>query len=229
MSHDPDAAAVLSLEDLRLGYGGLTVLDGVDCRIQAGDYLAVVGPNGGGKSTLLRACLGLMQPLAGAIRWWGRTLAEHPPWQRIGYLPQYRPERRRQVPAAVAEVVACGLLAHPQAGDRAQRRRLIDQALVEVGVGDLAGAPVATISGGQLQRVLLARALVARPEVLILDEPATALDPQARSRFYQHLDRLNHDDGVTVILVTHDIDGITDHARSLLYLDHRQIYYRENT
>lgn len=218
---------VIEVNGLYCRYGSTHALSDVGFRVEPGDYVGIVGPNGSGKSTLIRAILGLVERDEGDIRMFGVPLPEFTDWQRIGYLPQSLNLFSPSFPATVTEVVRLGLLS----GKRFPRRigkgdaARVDEVLEQMGIADLRRAMIGELSGGQQQRVLLARALVNRPELLILDEPTAALDPETRDRFYALLAEGNKKQGVTVLLVTHDSATIGNWASKLLYLDKKLIFY----
>ncbi|AAR36377.1 ABC transporter ATP-binding protein [Geobacter sulfurreducens] len=219
-----DAVAVTGVT---LGYQGTEALTDVSFAVAAGDYVGIVGPNGSGKSTLIRCILGLARPDRGEIRLFGTPLAGFDQWQRVGYLPQGLQYFNPHFPATVAEVVGLGLLAgrrfprRPRSGDGAA----VTHALELMGIESIRDRLVGELSGGLRQRALLARALVSGPELLVLDEPTTALDPETRESFYQTIRDLNRSRGTTVILVTHDSGTIGSHASRFLYLDKRVVFY----
>jgi zinc transport system ATP-binding protein len=203
----------VSVEKLRVSFSGVAILSDVSFNLEQGEFLAVVGPNGGGKTTLVRALLGLEDREAGTVRY-------SPAGARIGYLPQRSSWADPLFPATVREVVASGL------GPRGAGRRLsradkddVDRALALLSIEDLAGRRVGRLSGGQQQRTHLARALVGDPAILMLDEPTGALDPSTRTCFYQTLVGIRDKNNTTVVIVTHDTHHLSGYARKILYLD----------
>lgn len=200
--------------DLSLGYEGQSVLSRLNLRVRSGDYLCIVGDNGSGKSTLLRGLLGLLPPLAG-------TIERAPELERgaVGYLPQ-QTVAQRDFPATVGEVVLSGCL--NQKGLRffysaAQRSRALMN-LGKLGVLELKDQSYRDLSGGQQQRVLLARALCAASRLLILDEPVTGLDPAAVQDLYKTLNYLNKQEGMAVVMVTHDLRPALRDAGTVLHI-----------
>lgn len=199
-------ASLIEIKHLRVNYEGRTVLHDVNLTVYARDFLALTGPNGGGKTTLVRCILGLLRPTEG-------TVSFHPQRQedgrklRIGYLPQYS-RIDRSFPITVEEVVLSGLggskslTASYNATDRDRAHGVMARMGLE-GLGDRA---VGTLSGGQLQRTLLGRAVIADPEVLILDEPDTYMDSSSEARLYELLEELHR--ACAVILVSHDADVV---------------------
>jgi zinc transport system ATP-binding protein len=218
---------VVSTEGLSFQYNSTEILTDITFRLQAGDYLGIVGPNGSGKSTLIKVILGLLQPSRGMISLFGRNLADFMDWRRVGYLPQKINSFNPHFPAMVREIVSLGLLStkgYPRRIARADEKA-INGALELLDILDIKNELIGELSGGQQQRVLIARALVSNPELLILDEPTTALDPEAREKFFGTLKDLNEKKNVTLIIITHDIGTIGKYASRLLYLDKRLIFY----
>ncbi|WP_298438442.1 ABC transporter ATP-binding protein [Geobacter sp.] len=218
---------VVAVNGVSLAYHGAEALRDVTFEVAAGDYVGVVGPNGSGKSTLIRCILGLVRPDRGTVTLFGTGLSRFSAWQRVGYLPQGLQHFNPHFPATVAEVVALGLLAGRQFPRRAARgdAGAVERVLELMGIGPIRDRLVGELSGGLRQRVLLARALVNEPELLVLDEPTTALDPETRESFYEIIRDLNRSRGTTVILVTHDSGSIGRYASRLLYLDKRVVFY----
>ncbi|OGV71163.1 MAG: hypothetical protein A2269_03635 [Lentisphaerae bacterium RIFOXYA12_FULL_60_10] len=217
---------ILNVHNLVVRHQNTPVLEGISFTVAAGDYLGIVGPNGSGKTTLVRALLGLVETDAGTIELFGQPQPEFRQWNRIGYLPQFSRIPTHRFPAKVHEIVAMGLRAGkpfphwPSHNDD----QAVDLTLDLLGIADLRDRLIGRLSGGQRQRVFLARALVAQPELLILDEPVVALDPQSRERFYETIAQLNRDRQVTILMVSHDMATMHDYARTLLYLDRRVVF-----
>lgn len=218
---------VVTVHGLSLAYQGAEALCDVSFAVEKGSYVGVVGPNGSGKSTLVRCILGLARPDRGGVSLFGTPLDSFGQWQRVGYLPQGLQHFNPHFPATVAEVVGLGLLAARRFPRRIRREDAgtVDRALELMGVGDIRNRLIGELSGGLRQRVLLARALVNDPELLVLDEPTTALDPETRESFYRAISDLNRESGTTVILVTHDSGTIGSYASKLLYLDKCLVFY----
>ena len=223
-------SAVITVEQLSARYNAVDVLQEISFEASAGDYIGVAGPNGAGKTTLIKALLGLVAISGGTVKLFGEKLQGFGQWHKVGYLPQ-RANFSLLFPASVKEIVGLGLLTQKRTPKRLSSgdAALIDEALELLGIGSLRKKLIGELSGGQQQRVLLARALVARPEVLFLDEPTAALDPQIRESFFDTIRALNRDARVTVLLVTHDIGEIGQHATKLLYVDKRVVFYGKFT
>lgn len=217
---------LLHIEGLHFSYNGVEVLCDVGLRVQAGDYLGIVGPNGSGKSSLIKVLLGLIGPSRGEITLFGTPQAQFREWRRIGYLPQRLRFFNPNFPATVEELIRLGLLAGKGFPKRREKGddEAVEQTLELMGITDIRRRLIGELSGGQQQRVLLARAMVNRPELLIMDEPTTALDPETRQRFYELLQKLNQEHRTTVILVTHDTWSIGRYATRFLYIDKHVIF-----
>ncbi len=209
---------IITVKDLHFKYQTNEVLSDINFNVKPGDFIGIVGPNGSGKTTLVRLVLGLLKPTRGEVRL-GRA--------RIGYLPQKPFPYGLRFPSTAAEVVGLGLLSlkkFPKSLDKSDGPA-IDKALDRLGIWNIKNKLIGDLSGGQQQRVFLARALVNEPEILILDEPTLALDPEARENFFGTLKQLNAEMGTTILLVTHDIGNIGRYARQLLYIDKKIVFY----
>jgi zinc transport system ATP-binding protein len=216
----------VELEDVDFAYGALPVLERINLTVEPGDFLGIIGPNGSGKTTLLRIMLGLLPPLRGAVRLFGHPPGSFRQWGRLGYVPQ-KAALDRGLPVTVREVVATGLL--PSLGvfgriGGAERRRIVE-VLGHVGMEEHAAARIGALSTGQQQRVLIARALVSKPELLILDEPTGGVDPEAQTSFYALLHHLNRERDVTLILVSHDIGVVAREVTKLACLNRRLVFH----
>lgn len=197
---------LIELKDVTAGYGNKIVLRNVTVDVWQDDFFGIIGPNGGGKTTLLKVILGLLPPISGTIRFFGKDGKEVPSL-KIGYLPQMS-QIDRKYPISVREVISSGLAAEKplfRSFNAAQKER-VDQVIAQMGLEDLAERAIGELSGGQLQRVLLGRSIVSRPQVLILDEPNSYVDKRFESRFYQLLEEINKESAV--ILVSHDIGTV---------------------
>lgn len=218
---------VLIMDNVSFRYGRQPVLENIDMTVSAGDFLGIVGPNGSGKSTLLKLILRLLRPTSGSIRLFGQELSRFTQWTNIGYVPQKATAFHHGFPATVREVVQSGLTA--KLGllrlPGKQGRTSVDDALAQVGVLDLKHRIIGELSGGQQQRVLIAKALVARPSLLILDEPTVGVDLEAQERFYALLDDLRAKEGMTLVMVSHDIGVVTEHVGSVACLNRKMFFH----
>jgi zinc transport system ATP-binding protein len=215
----------VSLQNVSFRYDTKSVLDNVSATISVGDYVGLVGPNGSGKSTLIRLILGLEKPATGSISLFGKPIGQFTEWDKIGYLPQKTGVFARFFPATVKEIVGLGLVLAKKKGSISHHRAAIEKAMELMNIVDIRDKLIGELSGGQQQRVLLARALVKEPELLVLDEPTIAIDPEIRERFSQVIEELNRDRSVSVLLVTHDTASIGKYAKKLLYVEGRVVFY----
>ena len=196
----------IRLENIGFAYpGGPQVLHGVDLEVEQGEFVAIAGPNGGGKTTLLRIVLGLERPQTGSARLFGEPAAGSTRRSSIGYLAQ-RARLGIESPVTVQEVVSAGRAPRHGIVGRLRRhdRVLVAQAIDRVGLGPLTRAPVATLSGGQQQRAFIAKALAGEPQLLVLDEPTAGVDVDAQESLAALLDELHRELGATVLLVSHE-------------------------
>ena len=216
----------VELEDVDFDYGEVRVLEGINLTVEPGDFLGIIGPNGSGKTTLLRIVLGLLEPTRGTVRLFGHPPSSFRQWGRLGYVPQ-KAMLDPALPATVHEVVATGLVPALGLFGRigALQRQRIGEVLGHVGMQAHATARIGALSTGQQQRVLIARALVSNPELLILDEPTGGVDPEAQTSFYALLQHLNRERDVTLILVSHDIGVVAKEVTKLACLNRRLIFH----
>jgi zinc transport system ATP-binding protein len=209
-------STAIELKNVSFSYGGPLVLEDIDLDIAEGEFLGLVGPNASGKSTLLKVILGLYRPTSGVVRVFGRepSAARH----SIGYVPQFA-TFRRDFPISVVDMVLLGRLGSTRAlgGYRAEDREAAEQAMREAQVWDVRSRPIATLSGGQLQRALVARALVSSPRLLILDEPTANIDVLAEEDIFQLFRQLN--ERMTIIVVSHDIGFISQYVQRVACLN----------
>lgn len=218
---------IISVKNLAVKYGNREVFSKVSFDIEKGDYIGIAGQNGSGKTTLIKALLGLVKPEKGEIKIDGVASNRFDDWYKIGYLPQNLALSNPFFPATVKEVVALGLLGEKDFPKRIGKRddEKILEALKLLDIENIKDKLIGELSGGQQQRVFLAHALVSNPEILILDEPTTALDPEIRESFFGTISRLNKERGVTIILISHDIGYVGQFATKLLYLDNSIVFY----
>ncbi len=217
-------APVIHIRNLSFSYGQQRVLENIDMDIHPGDYVAVVGPNGGGKTTLVRLILGLIKPTAGIITVFGQTPSSVR--HRIGYVPQ-NVDINRRFPISVREVVMMGNL---RAGGRRVRftesyRARAHGALETVGMSAYVDRRIGELSGGQRQRVFIARALVSSPEMMILDEPTASIDNKGQKEFYDTLKTLN-DNRMTVVVISHDLSVLSPYVKSVACVNRHLHHHR---
>nr|WP_111936108.1 ABC transporter ATP-binding protein [Bacteroides togonis] len=216
---------LIEIQHLNAGYDGRTVLRDVDLTVYDRDFLGIIGPNGGGKTTLIRCILGLLKPQSG-------TIAFHPQKDKqaplaIGYLPQYA-SIDRKFPITVQEVILSGLSSRKGLSARysAEERQRAASVIARMGLEGMEQKAIGALSGGQLQRALLGRAIVSDPEVVILDEPATYLDRRFEARLYELLAEINRD--CAIILVSHDIGTVLQQVKSIACVN-ETLHYHPDT
>lgn len=220
---------IIEVKNLSVNYGQTEALKNVTFAMQKGDFVGLAGPNGGGKTTLIKAILGLIPVSNGSIDILGNNLDKFNNWGKIGYLPQKSSTINALFPAIVNEIVILGLLSQKKFPKKITKNDQIkvDNILNDLEISDLKNKMLGELSGGQQQKVLLARALVSDPEILIFDEPSTALDPSSRESFFKLVEKLNKEKEIAIILITHDTGYIGSYANKLMYIDHELKYFGE--
>ena len=206
--------AQLTCRDLSVGYDGKAVVQHLNFEVFAGDYLCIVGENGSGKSTLMKTILGLQMPISGRILT-GDGLRKN----EIGYLPQ-QTVVQKDFPASVREIILSGC--QGRCGSRPfynkEEKKLAADAMEKMQITPLAKRCYRTLSGGQQQRVLLSRALCATQKMLLLDEPVSGLDPKVTAEMYALIQKLNYEDGITVVMISHDLNAALQYASHILHI-----------
>lgn len=219
---------IIELEDVSFAYpGDDAVVRNVTLQVHRGDYLGVIGPNGGGKTTLLKLMLGLLKPTRGTVRLFGRDVREFREWYKIGYVPQKATNFDKHFPATAEEVVAMGTygrrgLFH---GSTAQDRERVSRALQHVQMFDFRRERIGDLSGGQQQRIFIARSLAADPEVVFLDEPTVGVDTNAQEEFYRLLRKLNRDLQLTLVLVSHELNIVSQESTEVACINGDLVCY----
>jgi zinc transport system ATP-binding protein len=213
----------VELQNVSVDYGPIQALHQVNIKIEDKDFLAIIGPNGGGKSTLLKVIAGLVPPTSGQVRVLGAPL--HASHGKIGYVPQ-RFSLNRSFPINVSEVILTGRLTQNRLflhHYTEEDYRAVEKIMYKLEISDLKNRQIAQLSGGQLQRVLIARALVMEPRILLLDEPTASLDASSKTQIYSLLSDINKD--VTIIMVTHDMGVISSYVKNLACLNVTLFYH----
>lgn len=205
-----------------VSYENQNVLEDINLTVNKSDFIGLIGPNGGGKTTLLKSLLGLLKPTRGEIRVMGKSVDDGRCY--IGYVPQFV-EFDRQFPIRVWEVAQMGLLGcrKPLQPITKADREVIHYALEQVEMANLDQRPIGELSVGQRQRVYIARALTANPQILLLDEPTASVDPQVANNIYELLRRINQT--VTILMVSHDMNAVSSYVKSIGCLNHRLHYH----
>jgi zinc transport system ATP-binding protein len=214
---------IIKADNLSFSYQDRLVLKDISFKLESSDYLALAGPNGAGKTTLIKNILGLESFQGASLELFSQPLDGFKDWKKIAYLPQ-KHQYNPLFPASVLELVLSGATGLGKNKGKEFKARAMSL-LSELGLDREAKKLFSRLSGGQQQRVLLARALIREPELLILDEPTTALDPQVREKFFAILKRYNEEQGTAIIMVTHDTADIGRYAKKLCYLDQEIVFY----
>ncbi|MCZ2259338.1 metal ABC transporter ATP-binding protein [Sporosarcina sp. G11-34] len=217
---------LIELDDVNFNYEHTAVLENISLKVGEGEFWALIGPNGSGKSTLLNIILGLLTPDAGSVKLFGSNIEEFKQRERIGFVSQKSNSFNSGFPATVLEVVRSGLTRKTglfKSFSKKDEKKAVE-ALKIVGMDRFKSRNIGELSGGQQQRVFIARALAGEPELLVMDEPTVGIDQQNVTSFYSMLNELNRDHGIAILLVTHEIDLVTDLATHVACLN-RTIHF----
>ncbi len=201
---------VLEVSDLHVARSNSVVIEDANFTIHRGDYVGIVGPNGGGKTTLFLAILNILPKTRGTIRLFGQDIESFSRWEKVAYVPQHAVNFDPHFPLAVRELVSLGRVNRGNLGRTLKRKdwEAVDEALEFMGISDIANRRIGQLSGGQKQRVFVAKALVRKPEIILLDEPIVGVDAGTQEKFYKKLSDLNVAKGITIMLVTHDLTAV---------------------
>lgn len=224
MTRNKTKPPIVEISDVCYSYNGREVLHNVDLCVEPGDFISIIGPNGGGKTTLIKLILGLLKPTRGSISIQGQPARVNS--TAIGYVPQHV-NHNLNFPATALDVVLMGShtpskrfrLWHSR-----EEKEAAYEALEKMGIVDYADKKILGLSGGQRQRVLIARALTAQPELLVLDEPTASIDTKGQTEFYELLKELNRE--LTILMVSHDLLIVASYAKSIACLNRRLHYHR---
>jgi zinc transport system ATP-binding protein len=214
---------IFDVKNLNFAPSSQKILTNISLEIFNGEYIAIIGPNGGGKTTLIRMLLGLETPTNGEIKIYGKKLKDFKEWRKIGYVPQRASLVDENFPATVQDIVNMGRVSKRSIFSRASREDKIEveDAMIKMDVLNLKDQMIGTLSGGQRQRVMIARALASKPEILILDEPNTGVDMVSQKRFYALLSKLNKEENITILFITHDVGVIVDDIGRVFTINQR--------
>jgi len=214
---------IFDVKNMSFEVKGQVVLSNISLEIFNGQYIAIIGPNGGGKTTLVRMLLGLEKPSSGSIKLYGKKIKNFKQWHKIGYVPQRASLVDENFPATVQDIVNMGRTSKRSIFSKhtQEDKHAVEDAMIKMDVLDLKEKMVGTLSGGQRQRVMIARALASYPEILILDEPNTGVDMVSQKRFYALLAKLNKEDNITILFITHDIGVIADDIGRLFTINQK--------
>lgn len=216
-----DVKNCIEVNNVSFSYSGQTVLDNISFSVNSGEYLGIIGPNGGGKTTLIKIILGLLKPNTGTVRIFGQNIEEFKEKSLIGYVPQRISQVVSQFPATVKEVIETGRTARVGLFKKYTKndKQAIEKAMEITGVAHLKHRLIEDLSGGERQRVFIARALAAEPKILILDEPSAGVDLASQKQFYAFIKSLNQKFELTIIFISHDIDVVAHEVKILLCLN----------
>jgi len=212
---------IVEIENLTVQYPDIKALDNISFQVNQGDFLGIIGPNGAGKSTLFDAILGLNTKYKGTIKFFGENIRKSKNYlKEIGYVPQ-KPIFEKNFPVTVTDVVRMGLRNETD-------ENKIDEILQQLWIHELRNRRIGELSGGQLQRVFIAKALITNPKILILDEPVTGIDQQSINLFYSILRELNSKQKITIIWSSHDLDAVNQLANHVACLNRTLFFHGES-
>lgn len=219
--------SLVAFEDVTFSYGPTTAVEHVSFTVEPGDFVALIGPNGSGKTTLLKLALGLERPQQGRVLLFGQEIDQFKEWHRIGYVPQQASAFKVRFPATVGEVVSYGEYRgfDPLAIFRTGISPAVERALHTVDMWEYRQRLVSELSTGQQQRLLIARALVHQPALLMLDEPTAGVDVAGQDQFYTLLRQLCRDLGTTVLLVSHDVGVVLHEATKVVCINRTLVFH----
>ncbi|QDP41018.1 metal ABC transporter ATP-binding protein [Radiobacillus deserti] len=220
---------IVKLEHVHFQYENKTILEDINFMIPKGAFMGLIGPNGGGKTTLIKLILGLLKPQQGSIELFQTPIRKFKEKNKIGFVSQKANSFNRGFPATVREVVSMGLtssIGYFKFLNKTHHKQ-IEEAIAQVDMSPYLNENIGDLSGGQQQRVFIARALVNNPELLILDEPTVGVDQEHVQQFYHMLHRLNKEHQITLLLVTHDTGTMTDYVTDLVCLN-KQLHFHGN-
>lgn len=215
----------ISIKNVFFYYQNNTVLENITLEIPAGEFVVVVGPNGGGKSTLIKLIAGLLIPRQGTVTINGQDVVVARQSAMIGYVPQNYSRNTAIFPATVEEIVSLGLINSPRKTTAAAARHIINHMLEMVDMSSYRGCRIGELSGGQQQRVMVAMALAGNPQLLLLDEPTSGIDYEASSRIFDLLSTLHQNLGITIVMVSHDIDQAVQRATQVACVNRGLCHY----
>ena len=213
---------IINVDNLSYYYDTFPALDHISFSVEKGDFLGIIGPNGAGKTTLFQCILGMMSNFSGEISLFGSNVKQNKKiLQRIGYVPQKK-SVEQTFPATVSEIVSLGVMG------RDIKKESIENAIDFVDLGAFRNKRIGELSEGQQQRVIIAKALVKQPELLILDEPTTGIDSVAQNKFYDLLTKLNKDRGITIVWSSHDMNAVEKLASKVACIDRKLFFHGES-
>lgn len=220
---------IICLEDITFSYDQNPILEEVNLSLKEGDFIAVIGPNGAAKSTLLKIMVGLLKPQKGKVKIFGSDIRHFKNWHHIGYVSQQASQINTAFPATVQEVVSTGYFTgFVNMFKISEKNNAVNKALEIAGIQELSRRKIGELSGGQRQKVFLAKALVKKPKILIMDEPTAGIDVASRQEFYGLLKNLNTQYNITIVVVTHDINEIMDKVKKICCVKNKKAIIFDN-
>lgn len=227
MQHVDHTKKIIELSNISFSYGDESVLKDVNLEIHQGDYLGIIGPNGGGKSTLLKIMLGLLTPKIGTVKLFHTDISKFKDWNKIGYVSQRVSHIDENYPMTVEEIVSMGRFAKRGLFTflTKEDHDAVKEALCQVEMLQYRNRLIGDLSGGQQQRVFIARALASEPDVIILDEPTVGVDIKTQEQFYALLQKLNKEFNKTLVMVTHELEVAARETTEVASVNHTVTYY----
>jgi len=220
---------IIEINNLSFSYEQETILNNIGLEVYKGDFIAFIGPNGSGKSTLLKLALGLLKAKQGEIKLFGQAIDDFDEWTRVGYIPQEVREFNKSFPATVKELIAANL--YNEMGFfkllTNDLEKKIDRALDLVDMIEYKEKQIGNLSGGEKQKVFIARTLVTNPDIILLDEPLVGVDAESQQEFYQLLADLNNDLNITIIMISHDVHVISDQANKIACFANEELFVHD--
>lgn len=218
---------IIEIKNMTFAYDREPVLEKVNLHVKKGDYLAILGPNGAAKSTLVKLMVGLLRPQKGVIKLLGEDIASFKNWDKVGYMAQQAQDVNISFPATVEEVVSSGYYEGIGNFNKNNRKKAVKTVLSKLEIENLAQRLIGNLSGGQRQKVFLAKAIVKRPEIIFLDEPTSGIDVNYQKDFYKLIKKLN-DENVTIVMVTHDIKAAFQEAKTIACVYNKNILFNKS-
>jgi zinc transport system ATP-binding protein len=218
-----EETSILEVSNLYVSRSNSSVIEHADFTIHRGDYVGIVGPNGGGKTTLILALLNILPRTKGSIRLFGQNIGSFSKWEKIAYVPQHAVNFDPNFPLTVRELVSLGRVNRGNMGRTLKRKdwESVDEVLEFMGISEIANKRIGQLSGGQKQRVFVAKALVRNPEIILLDEPVVGVDAETQEKFYKKLSDLNVKKGITILIVTHDLTAVFCRMSKIMCINKR--------
>jgi zinc transport system ATP-binding protein len=217
----------IRFDETWFSYNSVPVVRDINFSITPGEFAAILGPNGSGKTTLMKLALGLLKPTSGQVLLFGEPAEIFTDWHKVGYVPQRTQSTESRFPASVREIVNFGSYSgfSPLSIFKRDKSNRVDEAMDMAGIGQLASRRVSDLSVGQQQRMLIARSLVRKPELLVMDEPVAGVDAAGEEQFHTMVRRLNRDLGITIVMVSHDIGAVMREATTCACINRDIVFH----